>query len=266
MPWGRRLRVAVIILGLAAVAGAMGWWWMRPGTPVPPMPSNIVDPEVRVLLERARQRVVESPNSGSAWGSFGMLLLAQLFDREAEACFIQAAKLDPKDPAWPYARGQIALKRDPDKALAYLQEAVRIGSSSPAMQSAMRLQLAEMLQERQMFDEAEAIFREEQEKKPGDARSALGLGMIIMARGGDEAKATALFEAARATANCRKTATAQLAALARASGNEVAGQLLSTRSDKTRGRHGLCRPAARRTQDASGRSARSRSSALPVGA
>lgn len=99
--WLRRSLVAFLVgCGLAGL-----WWWLSgPADPVPPMPPNIVDPEVRALLENSRRRVLEFPKSGNAWGTFGMILLAQLFDREAERCFIRAAQLDPNDATWPYAR------------------------------------------------------------------------------------------------------------------------------------------------------------------
>jgi tetratricopeptide (TPR) repeat protein len=207
---------------LLAGGASFGWWRLRPAPPDPPLPGDIREAQVRRAIELARQGVLDEPRSAAAWGYLGMTLLAHLFDREADRCFAEAARLDPADPWWPYGRGLIALKRDPEHALDFLrQAAAAAGQSRPEDQSALRLQLAEALLERRQLDEAEGLFRKEQEREPGNARAALGLGLIALDRG-DEPAATDLLTTARASPFSRKTATAQLAALARARGDGAA--------------------------------------------
>src|SRR5437868_4746240 len=83
----------------------------------------------------------------------------------------QAARLDPDDPKWPYARGLIALKRDPDNALPLLRQAAA-GISRPDYRAVANLQLAEALLERERLDEAEVLFRAEFQGAPDKARAA----------------------------------------------------------------------------------------------
>ena len=220
-PPGKRCPWAWIGVGILLLlgGGAAATWWWSPSPPAvdPPMPTEIGEREVRQAIEVMRQKVLESPRSGQAWGNLGMVLLAHLFNSEADRCFAEAARLDPAETLWPYARGVIALKIDPDHALDFLRQAVA-GQSTPEQQSGLRLQLAEALLERQSLDEAEGLFRGEWESSPRNPRAALGLGCIAQARGNlDDAEK--YLKVARASRWGRKTATGQLAAVALARGD-----------------------------------------------
>ncbi len=207
---------------VVSVAGAAGWWWWsRPAPPEPPLPPNIEDAEVRQVIERARQEVLAKPRDGDAWGRLGMMLLAHLFDREADRCFAEAARLKPSEPRWPYARGLIALKRDPDNAVPFLRQAVAAPDATADLRSALRMQLAEALLARRELDEAERLFREELASAPRDARASFGLGLVLLARGNDK-DATDYMLVARESNFARKKAMAQLAALAGARNDTAA--------------------------------------------
>jgi tetratricopeptide (TPR) repeat protein len=219
---GRNAGGLALVIGLALLlaAGAAGaWWWLgrpRGSNPQPPLPGGIADEEVRRAVDRAREGVLDNPDSAAAWGHLGMVYLTHLFDREAEVCFAEAARLDPASPKWPYARGLIALKRAPDKALSLLRQAVDApGESFPEYRQAARLQLAEALLERHEVAEAERLFTAARRRAPDDARAALGLGLVAIAHGDDRA-AVEFLTAARSSPNAHKAAMAQLAALARA--------------------------------------------------
>jgi tetratricopeptide (TPR) repeat protein len=223
---GRRrgivITVAALLLLACGVAGA--WWWHRWCAVLvdPPMPSPLEDVEVRHAIEKARAKVLDNPQSADAWGRLGMTLLAQQFQREADHCFAEAARLDPNDARWPFARGQIALKRDPDRALPLFRQALHAAANaSPRQLSEVRLPLAEALLERGELDESEELFQEERRRNPNDPRAMFGLGLIAAQRG-DTRSAMELLTAARASKQARKRATAQLAALARRTGDDAA--------------------------------------------
>lgn len=151
-----------------------------------------------------------------------MTLLAQLFDRVADRCFAEAARLNPNDARWPYGRGRIALKRDPDRALPFLRQALNaIANASPLHMSDYRLPLAEALLERGELDEAEQLFRAELRHKPSNPRAAFGLGLIAVQRG-ETRLAVEFFTTAQASPFAHKLATAQLAAMARRDGDRAA--------------------------------------------
>jgi Flp pilus assembly protein TadD len=221
-PGGRRWLLAGVLSFLLAGAGG-AWWWLHCSSPLvtPPMPGGIEDPEVRRALERARQEVLDNPRSAGAWGHLGKLLLAHIFPGEADVCFAEAARLDPADPLWVYARGVIALRRDPEKPVTLLRQAVAVAATGSKHRSAMSLQLAEALLERGDLEEAETIFRRELEQDPRSARAAFGLGLIAIARG-DEPAATKFLATARNSPYARKKVSAQLAALARVRGDQKA--------------------------------------------
>jgi tetratricopeptide (TPR) repeat protein len=208
---------------LAALAAGAAWWWRtREAPPEPPLPAGITDPEVAEVVSAAHQKLQSDRRSGTAWGEYGTVLLANLFDREADRCFAEASRLDPDDPRWPYARGQIALKRDPPAAVGYLTAAAEAARGRPKFRSAFALALAEAILERGEADRAEALFRQELNSPDAD-RAAFGLGLVALARG-NEAEAWRAFEAVRGNPSCRKQAAAQLARLARARGDVPAAR------------------------------------------
>jgi tetratricopeptide (TPR) repeat protein len=213
------LLVGVVLLLLAGAGGT--WWWLRPTPVAPPPLGQIEDPEVRRAIKRARQKVLDSPRSAAAWGQLGKLLLTHMRPEDADYCFAQAARLDPADPRWPYARGWLAVRHDPEKPVTWLREAVAKADTRPEDQSAMALQLAEALLERGDVEEAEGLFRKELGRDPNSRRAAFGLGLVAAARG-DRPAALKFFTIARDSPYARRRASAQLAALARAQGEREA--------------------------------------------
>jgi tetratricopeptide (TPR) repeat protein len=210
-----------LLLLVGGVAG--GWrWFHAPATSRdPPLPADMRDSEVRQAIEQSRQNVLGAPRSADAWGNHGLTLMAHLFDREADVCFAEAARLAPTDARWPYARGLIALKRDPENAPPLLRQAASMAAESwPEHQSDLCLKLAEALLERHQLDEAEKVFREEWRRQPGNPRAPLGLGMIALSRD-DQQAAADFLTAARTSRHASRTATAQLAALARRRGDQA---------------------------------------------
>jgi tetratricopeptide (TPR) repeat protein len=217
----RRLAVAGVTLLLVGSV-AVAWWWIHraPTRPDPPMPRDIKDPKVRVAIEMARQRVIENPNAADAWGDLGLTLNAHLCFEEADRCFAEASQLDPSEATWPYLRAILAPRLYRNDAMPLLRAAVEADSSRPEEQSALRLQLAEELLEQQELNEAERLFRKEWHAQPNNLRAALGLGLIAVARE-DEKSAVQFLSAARVSPCARKTATVELAALARARGEHT---------------------------------------------
>jgi tetratricopeptide (TPR) repeat protein len=225
-PTSRARRVRWIVLGIAGLllvgSAIAARRWFHPALVDPPMPADIQDTEVRQAIEQARQKVVNAPRSAQAWGGLGLTLLAHLFNREADTCFVQAAILDPTDARWPYARGLIAQKLHAENALPLLRRAVALAAQSWSEHRAeLSLQLAEALLEQQQGQECEQVYREEWRRRPGDPRAALGLGRIALARG-DYESAADFLTAARASRYAAKMATGQLAALARSRGDRAA--------------------------------------------
>ena len=120
-----------------AAAGIAALIWRRaPVTQVHSSPDRVpqppslaatdVDPAVVKVVEAARAAVLQSPHSAETWGKLGMILTAHEFPSEANACFVQAEQLDPREPRWPYFQGVELSQSDPEKGAAKLERAIEL--------------------------------------------------------------------------------------------------------------------------------------------
>lgn len=174
----RRLLILLGALALAAGAGWLGWRWAA--APAPPAVELAgADPAVAEAVEAAREEVRRSPRSARAWGRLGMVLRAHDFAAEANACFAEAERLDPREARWPYLHALTLLLTDPEAGLARLRRAAELCGR----ETAPRLRLAEALAGQGQFDEAEGLFRRVLEEEPGNPRAHLGLAQLACERG-----------------------------------------------------------------------------------
>jgi tetratricopeptide (TPR) repeat protein len=222
---GRRRLALVCVL---ALAGFGAYHWLRPKpaaepTPPPPeVPAVVVDPAVRSALTEAREAVLAQPQSGQAWGNLGLTFRAHNLNPESNACFAVAARLDPKNPRWPYLIGVSNLLLAPDDAVPHLRTAYEL-AVEPEHRSLTRLRLAEALLDRNDLDGAARLFTEEQEKNPRNPRAYFGLGAVAAARGDHRAAVAALVRAAD-TPFAHRKAAALLAASYRQLGDDTASE------------------------------------------
>jgi Flp pilus assembly protein TadD len=179
--------------------------------------------EVRQVLQEYYQKLLQQRRNGSAWGEYGTILLAHLFDREADDCLAIASRLDPHDPRWSYARAHIALKRRPAEAVDLLRQAVEASRDQPKYLPACEMTLAEVLLERGETEQAAQLFRKYLSPPPGEPRARFGLALVALAQG-DPAEAWTHLFAVREHPCCRKQAHTHLAALARAKGDLAAAR------------------------------------------
>ena len=217
----RRLLAVGVVLALGLGVGA--WFALRgksDGPPEPPLPPEISEVEVNRVVTKARAKVVEKPDSANAWGDYAYVLLAHLFDRDADICLAQAAKLNPSDPRWPHARAMIALKREPTKAADYLRQAAIAAGTNAKFRSAANLTLAETLLEQRDIDAAAELFAKELAADPRQARATFGLGLVALAKN-DDATAKRLFASVAENPFCQKQAAVHLAAFARIQGDDA---------------------------------------------
>jgi tetratricopeptide (TPR) repeat protein len=179
-PRGRRRLLVAALAGVALLAGAGTYVWLRAPVPEPPaVDLTGADPAAAAAVGAAREAVRRSPRSAAAWGKLGMVLIAHAFYPEANVCFAQAEQLDPREPRWPYYHGETLLHGDPDAAIPKLRQAAGIGGDGPAP----RLKLAGVLVGQGRLDEAEAEYRRVLEDDPDDPWAQLGLGRVAQGRG-----------------------------------------------------------------------------------
>jgi tetratricopeptide (TPR) repeat protein len=161
-----------------AAAVAAGVYLLRPKPP-PAIELAGLDAEAAAAIGTARAEVETHPRSGAAWGRLGMLLFAHDLQVESLACLEQAERLEPAEVRWPYYRGLILLRREPEAALAPLERAAARGGR----EIAPRLRLAEALLARDRLDEAESQLRAVLGEQPDNPRARLGLGQVAYRRG-----------------------------------------------------------------------------------
>jgi Flp pilus assembly protein TadD len=215
-----------ILLVAILCGGAVSIWWFQDKVEPavdPPIPSGIQETEIIEALQKKRAEVVATPQSADAWGEYAMLLIAHLFDREAEFCFTQAAHLNPNDPRWPYTLGHIALKKDPPNAARLLRQAIATTGTGSQYRSTAKLLLAEWLLELGDIDEAASLFQQELGPPPGQPRALYGLAMVAVARH-DDSTAEPLMSKLLTNEYAKKQANVHLAGIARARGDEDAAK------------------------------------------
>lgn len=209
-----------ILLGIVVSSAAGGWilWQHWPITlPEPPL-ADSEEPEVRQVLQEYYQKLHQYRRSAAAWGEYGTILLAHLFDQQADACFAVAAQLDPQDPRWPYARAHIALKRRPQEAAALLRQAVEAAPKGSPYRFVCEMTLAETLLEQGDAEAAAALFRQYLVPPLAEPRARFGLALTALSRGEQDEAWQHLLQV-RDHPCCRKQAHTHLAALARLRGD-----------------------------------------------
>ncbi|MCS7020683.1 MAG: tetratricopeptide repeat protein [Gemmataceae bacterium] len=220
--WQMRLLLASLSLLVLAALGGIAWYWWPSRLPEPPLVDS-EEAEVSQVIQEHYQKVLRQRRSASAWGEYGTILLAHLFDQQADECFAVAARLDPQDPRWPYARAHIALKRRPLEAVALLRQAAAASRHQPHYQMVCELTLAETLLEQGAIAEAIEYFRRYVSPPPGEPRAHFGLAVAALNQGEIDEAWTHLW-AVRDHPCCRKQAHTQLAALARQRGDLTAAR------------------------------------------
>lgn len=120
----RRNALVAAVATLAACLFACG----APAEPPPNPELSGVEPDVALAIERARAAVLEHPDSAAAWGRLGERFRRGEWSAEAERCFLEAERLEPRAFSWPYLAARAAGTREPERAVAAYSRAIAIDS------------------------------------------------------------------------------------------------------------------------------------------
>ena len=180
----RRLFLLAGILVVLAIAAGI-FFLARPGNQpslpdIPTVNLDGADPEIAKVVRAAHAVVVQSPRTEFAWGQYAMLLHAHGFSDAAHICYEAASRLEPKNPSWPYLRGDL-YQHGPGGPATALPFFERAASFSPP-HSMPHLRLADTLLDLGRLDDAEAEFRKVLAAHPGDELAQLGLAKLAVAR------------------------------------------------------------------------------------
>lgn len=217
-PLLRKLVPLLLGLGALAIAANVYFWSQR--VQLEPLPAVSVDtlpPRAQRLVERAREQVESNQRVPEAWGRLGAILRAHELGAEAEVCFRNAQRLDKTDYRWPYLLGVSLATTDAERALSCFRQAAQRCDNKPHVQ----LRLAEMLIERQLYDEAAELVEQSLRHDPENPRAQLAQARLLYAEGKlDEARSWA--EKSAAGAADRRAPHVLLAQLCRRAGDEAA--------------------------------------------
>jgi tetratricopeptide (TPR) repeat protein len=153
--------------------------------PVPAPDATDLEPSVRKALELARaqlDRVARSHPSdvdlGNAYGELAMTYQAQSLVPAAEAAYIDARLLAPRDKRWPYLLGHLYndASRVPEAIAAFEATLAIDGRDSPALFS-----LGEACLQHGDFDKARAAFTKLQSDPDARPAALAGLGKVALA-------------------------------------------------------------------------------------
>ena len=180
----------------------------------------------RQQIENALEGVRKSPNDSRAWGELAMVLYVYEFLDESTAAYATAARLDPREPRWPYLRALALLPRDAESALANLKQAAALAGSNP---DAPRLRLAETLAERGESEEAAKQFGELLRTRPDHTAAMVGLARLKLAAG-RAAEARALLERCLRDPHTIRTAHSLLASAAQSLGDTATAEKAARRA------------------------------------
>lgn len=211
MKWVFGLTVC-LLLGSLAVGT---YFWLRPSTSIPEIPLKGQEKAVADAATTARAAVANAPRSADAWGHLGRVLLAnEIHPDIAFICFLEAERLDPNNPRWPYfCAGYLSVDLGkPEEALPKLRRAVSLAEKDSNGPSAPRLMLAETLLAVGQTDEAELHFMHVLEAEPKNPRPQFGLGLVALSRG-EWLDCRKYFEACLSSPRARKKACAHLIAV-----------------------------------------------------
>jgi tetratricopeptide (TPR) repeat protein len=174
------------ILFLLAVSVAVAiWLTCRPSAPPSPpaVPVDPNDPDVAAFIEKSRQRVLQEPRSAQAWGTLGQAFLANDMQAESRLCFVEAERLDPSNPRWPYYQAVLLLERgEHESTLPYLQRAAARCDLAEPDNPVPRLLLAETLLAEGQREEAEEQLHHVAARQPDDPRAHFDLALAASAR------------------------------------------------------------------------------------
>jgi tetratricopeptide (TPR) repeat protein len=100
---------------------------------VPSVEIKGVHPSVSKLLTDARLRVEQQPDSGHAWGYYGICLMQHERPHEALQCFREAIKWNSSNAKWPYFSGVILEQTNLQEAASFYETAIRLKPDYPPL-------------------------------------------------------------------------------------------------------------------------------------
>ncbi|WP_181918796.1 tetratricopeptide repeat protein [Wenzhouxiangella sediminis] len=134
---------------------------------------------LREELDRLHSAGAPEAARGKAWGEMGRWFHIYRYPDSAMLAYGQAARLDPREPRWPYYRGMLAVEAG---RLDQAADSFRAAAELAPRSSATRVRLADLWLEQRESGTAEAMFEAALEIDPRNLSAGVGLARIHLQR------------------------------------------------------------------------------------
>ncbi|MFQ5350992.1 MAG: tetratricopeptide repeat protein, partial [Thermoanaerobaculia bacterium] len=162
-----------------------------PAVEVPEPDMTEMETQVRKRLEETRAAVLADPESGAAWGRFGMVAHAHDLWEEATVAYRQARELEPENERWSYYLGDVLSIVGTD--LEGAEKAFRRAMALHPDYAPAHMRLGNVLVAQDRGGEAAAELERALELAPGLEPAQVALAQIRLSQG-DLEVAEALLE------------------------------------------------------------------------
>jgi tetratricopeptide (TPR) repeat protein len=218
---------ATLVLVFVAMAACTARTPPLVAIPLPDLAS--AEPSVRDQINAAYASLMSKKTDATAYGEIGKLLLAAEYLEAAEACFLNAEALAPREPRWPYYLGHLYKARaEAEKSAAAFERARRLQPDDVAT----LVWLGRAYLDEDHPELAQPVFSRALSLQARSAAAMSGLGRAALARR-QYAEAARHFESALTLSPQATVLEYQLSLAYRGAGDAAkADAHLSRRGDK----------------------------------
>ena len=135
-----------------------------------------MEPQVAQKIREVRQRVLDRPRSGAAWGHLGVVLHAHGLEAGAAVSYDQAALLEPAEFRWHYLPALLSRRANVEAAEVFVLRALEIDDHY----AAAHVLRAELLEESGESVAAAEAYRKALTLEPRCTTAEFGLGRLRM--------------------------------------------------------------------------------------
>ena len=156
-------------------------------SPIPAIDLNALEPAVKTQISAGQAELDQAIKAnltddllGQAFGETGQLYHAYKLFAAAEACYLNAQTLQPKDYRWPHYLGYVCQNLNkPEQAVASFNQAFSLkGDHSPSLIGAARNHL-----KLNQAEQAESLFKQALQSHLTRGAALAGLGDLALAEG-----------------------------------------------------------------------------------
>jgi tetratricopeptide (TPR) repeat protein len=200
---------------------------------IPKVSTEIEDPAIAEVIDKAVFELSNAMNSVEAWGQLGMIYLVHGFKDEARVAFVTASRLDLENGRWIYYEALTNLPDHLESGIELLKTANLAfkKKGTDEQRRAVKVRLGFLLLENNLYSEAESEFNEIINGSADYIPAILGLGQVRSIQGKYE-ESRQLLERCVTNASTRKRANQSLSVVYQRLDDEGASAVARQNADR----------------------------------